>query len=210
MVKRILSTAAALSVALLGFSAPAGASLIGSSMDISVIAVSTFGPDTVAVADPGVEIVKGDGTSIGGTYFTQTADLGAGAFDIFEDASIDVQARDIFININLADQFSLFGGINIISGVLFEFDSVLFSGGRGIHSVGLGSNDPYFATAVAGCTISDCIDFDSNSIRFELTSPTLTEFTYRINVQPVPEPGTLLLLAGGIAGLALLRRRKAA
>ena len=183
------------------------ASLVGDSVDVTVIGGSTFGPDTVVVIDPGNEIVKDDATDIGGNFFGQDSGLG---FDTFQAATIDIQGFDIFITLDLADEWANFlpPGTTVLNSVIFQFDLLDFSSGLPLGSVGLGSDDPYFATALSGCVLTDCVDFDSNTVQVEITSPTLTSFTYRAQLHPVPEPGTMLLFGTAALGLIALRRRR--
>jgi hypothetical protein len=46
------------------------------------------------------------------------------------------------------------------------------------------------------------------TIRFDLTAGDSASFTSNFDVQPVPEPGTALLLGLGLAGFAALRERR--
>ncbi len=49
----------------------------------------------------------------------------------------------------------------------------------------------------------------TGSVRFELTAGDRTTFPIYFEVQPVPEPATALLIGLGVAGLALVRQRRA-
>lgn len=206
MLNRMLSTAVILGAAIFGFTSVAGATLIGDSMNVRVISGAVDLNDTVVVADPAVEISKNDGTNIGDGFFG----LNIG-FDYFESASIDIQAFDIFITLDVADALA---GSGDVVGATFIFDLVDFAGGLPIGSVGLGvssnENANYTAARNGKCQFSDCVDFDSNTISVEIFSPNTEEFTYRLNPQPVPEPGTFVLLGAGLLGAAVLRRRRKA
>jgi|GEM_PF-2300997 len=202
-------TAVVVPAALLVAASPAGATLIGDTLDISV---TTVGPGPLATdsgvvaVDPGVEISQGDASNIDTNYFS--LDIGGGQ-TYFDSASIDVQAFDIFVNLDVND---IFAGLGNTVSAIFTFDLVDFQGawaGLPIGSVGIGSDDPYFATAQGLCTLSNCVDFDSNTIQLEIISNSTSPFTYRLNPAPVPEPGTFLLFGCGLLGVAALRRRKA-
>ncbi len=200
MLNRIMM-AAVVPVALLVAASPAGATLIGDTLNISV---SLGGPPLatnagVVVADPAVEAALGDTSPIDTNYFTPS---------LYDAASIDVQAFDIFINLDPNDAFAGFTTVSAI----FIFDLVDFQGawaGLPIGSVGIGSDDPYFATAQTMCTLTNCVDFDSNTIQVEIISNSINAFSYRLNPAPVPEPSTFLLFGCGLLGAAALRRRKA-
>lgn len=186
---------------LLALASPAGATLIGDTMDISV---SVGGPPLatnsgVVAADPAVEVALGDLSNLDTGYFTPS---------LYDAASIDVQAFDIFINLDPNDAFAGFTTVSAI----FIFDLIDFQGawaGLPIGSVGIGSDDPYFPTAQTLCTLSNCVDFDGNTIQVEIISNSVSAFTYRLNPAPVPEPGTFVLFGCGLLGAAALRRRKA-
>lgn len=200
-----LTLAVALPAALMLAVAPAGATMLGDTMNISV---SVGGPPLatnpgVLVVDPGVEVALGDASPIDTVFFTPS---------LYDAASIDVQPFDILINLDVNDAFS---GAALTTSSIFIFDLVDFQGawaGLPIGSVGLGSDDPYFATARAGgplgCTLTDCVDFDGNTIQVEILSNSINPFTYRLQPTPVPEPGTFVLFGAGLLGAAFLRRRR--
>ncbi len=63
----------------------------------------------------------------------------------------------------------------------------------------------FYSGGTMDCVLGACVDVDPHSLGFSIDS-----VTRGIGARAVPEPGTLGLLAVGLAGLLLVRRRSAA
>ncbi len=109
------------------------------------------------------------------------------------------------VTLSNASGFSIYEGLIDGAVVRTLFDDPTSVSGPG--SVSLGS-------APFGIPVQESIAVATNAtigltLRFDLTAGDSASFTANFDVQPVPEPGTALLMGLGLAGLAATRRRAA-
>ena len=83
----------------------------------------------------------------------------------------------------------------------------LFNGATAVGSLSFsGAPDPVFAGGFAG--LQSTLEFNRVQVIFSDTAQAFALDNIRTANVNVPEPGTLALLALGLAGLSLSRRRK--
>ncbi|MEM9175551.1 MAG: PEP-CTERM sorting domain-containing protein [Myxococcota bacterium] len=98
---------------------------------------------------------------------------------------------------------SIYDGLIDGATVRTLFDDPTTASGFGSVSLGTASFGIPVQESVAVATLTSI----GLTLRFDLTAGDSASFTANFDVQPVPEPGTALLLGLGLAGLAVRRER---
>jgi hypothetical protein len=144
--------------------------------------VSVVLPVTVAFGPPSLikGSIQGGATDVNGNGVTLSSTTGFSMYEAFIDG---VSAR-----------------------TLLDDDPQSFANAAAFGSVNVALSD--YGIPVAEVTALATTTNIQLDIRFDLTPGDIASFTAVFNVEPVPEPGTALLMGLGLAGLAAGRRRR--
>lgn len=194
--RRWISMVSAVAVALF-LAAPAQATLIGKSVGVTLTDGGSLAASDVVVVGAGPEIMPGDGSNVGAFLLpNESVDLGALTIDVFlEEGAPDGTTgygpgtRYLFSNLSFLDP-SL-----IVSGVIVSLEN--------ITGVALGSQVTFGSDFVS-------LWIDTLVIGDIPAAVDVGRVSLTLETAVVPEPGTALLLASGLALLASRRRARAA
>ncbi|MGC9270411.1 PEP-CTERM sorting domain-containing protein [Acidiphilium sp.] len=209
---RIMTAIAGVAALCLGASAPAMASPLVATISLTngEFAVNTTGTTVAGLSGTFDSVASGD-FSFSNSFTSSTTpyDLTLGGSVTVNGATVLSGTSPVFDssvgNLTAAiDTLSIAGTTAYDPVLVGVIDYILLSG----QNPGTVSYQGYSLTYGYSGTDSGTFALGSNSPFFPGVSATTGSFTATASLTEVPEPGSLLLLASGLLGLAVVRRRR--